>query len=41
MKKGISYNEAHAASSHLKYHLRHHPQELSEALKKEWRRNEY
>ena len=32
MKKGLSYNEAHADSSQLEYHVRHHPKELSKAL---------
>jgi hypothetical protein len=32
MKKGLSYNEAHADSSRLEYHVRHHPKELSKAL---------
>jgi len=35
MKKGLPYNEAHADASHLEYHLRYHPAEVSEALKKE------
>jgi hypothetical protein len=35
MKKGLSYNDAHADSSQLEYHVRHRPYELSEALKKE------
>lgn len=35
MKEGLSYSEAHADSSRLEYHLRYHPAEVSEALKKE------
>jgi hypothetical protein len=35
MKKGLSYNDAHADSSQLEYYTRHHPNELPEALKKE------
>jgi len=35
MKKGLSYNDAHADSSQLEYHVRHHLNELSEALQKE------
>jgi len=35
MKKGLPYNEAHGDASHLEYHLRYHPAEVSEALKKE------
>jgi hypothetical protein len=40
MKEGMTYDEAHAASSQLEYHLRHHPEELPEALNKEMKPNE-
>lgn len=39
MKKGTSYEDAHSESSHLEYHLRHRPNELDEALKKEMEKN--
>ncbi len=32
MTSSWSYNKAHAESSHLEYHCRHHPDELHEAL---------
>ena len=35
MKKGLTYNEAHADSSKIEYHTKHNPKELSETLEKE------
>jgi len=35
MKRGLSYNEAHAESSRLEYQVRHNQHELKEALKRE------
>ena len=35
MAKGWTYNKAHADSSRLEYHCRHHPDELHDALVKE------
>jgi hypothetical protein len=32
MAKGWPYSKAHAESSHLEYHCRHHPDELHDAL---------
>ena len=32
MASGWPYNKAHAESSRLEYHCRHHPDELHEAL---------
>ncbi|MDD5191097.1 MAG: hypothetical protein PHE50_08670 [Dehalococcoidales bacterium] len=32
MAQGLPYNQAHAASSRLEYHCRHHPDELHEKL---------
>lgn len=35
MGQGLPYNEAHAESSRLEYHCRHHPDELHDALVKQ------
>ncbi len=35
MEKGMDYDAAHADSSKLEKHMRHHPEELHEALAKE------
>ena len=35
MAKGMTYSEAHAESSRLEYHCRHHPDELHDALAEE------
>jgi len=35
MAQGVPYNQAHAASSHLEFRCRHHPDELHDALASE------
>jgi hypothetical protein len=32
MSKGMPYSKAHAESSKIEYHCRHHPDELHDAL---------